>query len=143
MEDLRYAGYRTVSLGPETTKCIKRFLTKFAQAMFYKHCGRRMQGMVLASHLNQWHDEHLSLLTEKILPKNPLSVSVVRNGKSLADQFTYRYNVSPDDGVLSVVVQFSPQLTWQIIAIENSFYERNRLKHPSIDDWRSLAIGLV
>ena len=47
----------------------------------------------------------------------PALPEIKRNSKSLYDQFVYRFNHSPEHGVMYAVVQFGQQWIFQLIAV--------------------------
>ncbi len=113
---LRRAGWGGMSFGPLTCDVLDRFSRKLAKALFYREVGERFDGVIYARRYSIADGMSFQVLQE-ILKFAPMGAELFRAKQPLSDQFNYRFNASSSLGVLYAVVEFSPQLIFQISAL--------------------------
>lgn len=123
---MRRAGYGTLTLGPLTNAVVERFMVKLGKALFYRHTRQIFDGVIYAMHISSLEEGCTPEFMEDILHLAPAVALTERNRKSLADQFIYRFNHSPQVGAVYAVVQFSEQFTFQIISVSAEMDDRLR-----------------
>ena len=69
-------------------------------------------------------------LLRQIAQFAPMGATLSRAGEQLSDQFNYRFNASSDLGVLYAVVEFGPQMIFQIMAL-------SRRAFTSLNEYRT------
>jgi hypothetical protein len=115
-EALRQEGFAAAEMGTLTQDALRRFGVKLAKALHYRHNRSPFEGVIYLSHLNGLMESHAPLL-DTALGISPLIAEIQRSGKDLSDQFAYRFNYSPEAGVIHAVARFSEQILLQIIAV--------------------------
>jgi hypothetical protein len=132
---LRHEGWGSITVGKKTNEVLKRFLIKFAKAIYYKHLNELFDGSIAMAHIDPFSPEGQDQLASalKISPKLAIPE---RGNKSLADQFVYRYNHDTKLGVIHAVVEFNPQLRFQIMASRTELAERLK------EDWRKRGMKI-
>jgi hypothetical protein len=118
-DDFRRLGWGMLELGPNTTATIHRFIVKLAKALYYRHNGEIFYGRVHGKNYSAFHATFDRSFLETLVSIAPLKADISRSTKPLSDQFNYRFNYSPDHGVLYAVVEFSLQFLIQILAIRD------------------------
>ena len=116
-DDMRHRGWGTISLGPLSREAIDRFMVKLAKALYYRHNEAVFDGVVYAHHVNSLARDTTPDYIRSMLHMAPEVPVVERASRSLADQFIYRFNHSPEHGVMYAVVQFSEQFIFQLIVL--------------------------
>ena len=114
---MRDLGWGVINHGPLTTAMTDRFMMKLGKALYYRHNGAIFDGVLYAYHINLFAKDHTADFMERILAKAPALPSIERNKQSLLDQFIYRFNYSPEHGVMYAVVQFGEQYIFQLVAM--------------------------
>ncbi|HEX4172370.1 MAG TPA: hypothetical protein VHY82_07825 [Acetobacteraceae bacterium] len=104
---MRRAGWGSINLGPLSHGVIERFIIKLGKALYYKHLGEIFDGVIYARHISAVGKDATPELFDDVLRLAPQWANTERNGRSLADQFVYRFNSSEELGVVYAVVQFS------------------------------------
>ncbi|MCQ4160843.1 hypothetical protein NON00_12985 [Roseomonas sp. GC11] len=113
---LRNQGYGIVELGPISQAAIEEVLFRLGQALFYKHVGRRCAGGKIWIVRMDMLNAEGSL--DSITKITPLLAQSVRGRIDLSDQFLYRYNVSPSEGILCAVVKIREQFGAVVTVME-------------------------
>jgi 5-methylcytosine-specific restriction endonuclease McrA len=121
---MRHAGWRSINIGPLTQDAIRRFMIKLAKALYYLHNGSLLDGVIYASHFNSLMKAHTPQLIEILLRIAPLAPEIRRGTQELTDQFIYRFNHSAEHGIMYAVVQFNPQMIFQLMAVRWDMEER-------------------
>lgn len=121
---LRYDGWNLFNLGTSTREAITRFMVKLAKALYYKHLNQLFDGAVYVNHIDAIRKDATPEILARTLALAPELAKPERSGRSLAEQFIYRFNISPELGVIYAVVQFSEQMVFQILAIRCDTHER-------------------
>lgn len=129
-DKLRHAGWGLASIGPLTDAAMHRFMVKLGKALYYKHNGALFEGVIYAHHINTLGESDPSGLMGGVLRIAPEFAQPMRNGKSLADQFIYRFNHSPEHGALYAVVRFSEQFIFQLIVLRADMANRLAAEVP-------------
>jgi hypothetical protein len=96
---------------------ITRFMLKLSKALYFKHNGTIFDGVIYANHINIAASNTTPEYLNDILKMAPALADIKRNRQSLAEQFIYRFNHSPTEGVMYAVVQFGHQFVFQLIAM--------------------------
>ncbi|WP_156963875.1 hypothetical protein [Muricoccus aerilatus] len=112
---LRQQQYGIIQLGPHSTKALEDVLGRLGQALFYKHAGRRCTGRVWVLRVDMLNIEGA---LDKIQRSVPLLAASTRSNVDLSDQFQYRYNVSPSDGIFAAVVKIREQFGAMIVVMD-------------------------
>lgn len=133
----RAAGWTTINMGSLTMAMIRRFMIKLGKSLYYKHNGHIFDGVMYVTHIPPFSRDVTPAYMADILRMAPASPELVRNRKSLADQFLYRFNYSPEHRVMYAVAQFSEQFVFQIIALSHEM-ETKLLKDNSVIDVASI-----
>lgn len=120
---LRYAGYGTLSVGPLTKSALQRFVVRLAQALYYRHCGEALDGVVYVFHLDPFAPKLRDGGLQDLLKFVPRLELPTRSGSSLQEQFHYRFNCSDEVGALSAIVRFSEQMIFQVLAVRRSAFD--------------------
>lgn len=110
------------NIGPLTRGAINRFSVKMGKALFYRHNHQLFDGTILLRHVNGLASGTDELLAT-MLRLAPLKPEIGRGGRSLTDQFTYRYDHSAEHGAIHAVVAFNPQLVLSITALGHELFE--------------------
>jgi hypothetical protein len=113
----RQEGWGMANLGPLTQAIISRFMIKLSKALYYRHNHHIFDGVLYVNHINRLSRDTTPEYLNSILRMAPALPEIERNGKSLVDQFIYRFNHSPEHRVMYAVVQFGEQFIFQLIAI--------------------------
>lgn len=116
-DGMRHKGWGMLSTGPLTEALVNRFIIKIGKSLFYRYNHQIFDGVIYLRHITFTDRDATPQEFSRIVEKAPLVSDARRNGKSLRDQFIYRFNYSPEHRVLYAVVQFSEQFVFQIIAI--------------------------
>lgn len=116
-DQMRFEGWGAVTLGPLTQGVIERFMIKLTRALYYRHNNQLFEGVLFARHINMISEKEPDALMASILDKAPEISKALRNRLPLDDQFAYRFNYSPEHGVLYAVVRLNPQFVLQLIAL--------------------------
>lgn len=113
----RQRGWGALHIGPMTHAVIERFMIKLSKALYYKHNGKIFDGVLYIHHINRLSVDTTPEYLKSIYQMAPALPEIKRNSKSLFDQFVYRFNHSPEHGVMYAVVQFGQQWIFQLIAV--------------------------
>lgn len=119
----RREGWGAIHLGPLSRAAIERFMIKLGKALYYKHVGNLLDGFVAVQYVDILSSKNNPTLMRTIMELAPELASPQRAGKTLTDQFIYRYNYSPDHGVIHAVVQFSEQFIYYVAALSREMHE--------------------
>jgi hypothetical protein len=92
-------------------------MLKLSKALYFKHNGTIFDGVIYANHINIAASNTTPEYLNDILKMAPALADIKRNRQSLAEQFIYRFNHSPTEGVMYAVVQFGHQFVFQLIAM--------------------------
>lgn len=84
-DEMRRAGFGTINVGPITRSAIKRFVVKLAKALYYRHTGEILDGVVHASQLSSLDSEKYGDLIDSALKFAPALADSKRSGKTLYD----------------------------------------------------------
>jgi hypothetical protein len=114
---MRRDGWGSINIGELTQAMIARFIEKLGKALYYRHNGRPFEGVIYASHFNSLSKAHPPQLMDSILGIAPIVSEAKRASQELSDQFIYRFNHSPEHGIIYAVVHFNPQMIFQVIAV--------------------------
>jgi hypothetical protein len=136
----RREGWGIIYLGPLSKAIMTRFMIKLAKALYYRHNNHVFDGVLYVHHINRMSEKTTPEYFESILSKAPALSETERNRKSLASQFSYRFNHSPEHRVLYAVVQFSEQYIFQLIAISREMDAQLVTSLP--DDGKPLPEGI-
>lgn len=115
-DQLRRAGYGMISTGPLTSDFLNIYMIKLSKALYYKHNGKILDGTVYINHISTVSKDTTPELLNILLSIAPILPEIKRNNKSGLDQFIYRVYSEPS-GILYVVVQFTQQYIFQLIAL--------------------------
>lgn len=129
-DGLRHAGWGVVNIGSLTQAAIERFTIKLAKSLYYLHNGALFEGVLYARHLSMLTMDQPSEILDGLLKFAPHLSRTERGNQSLADQFLYRFNHSPDHGALHAVARFSPQFMMQLIMMTDEMAERLAIDMP-------------
>ena len=129
-DDLRRVGWGVIPIGNATQEAIKRFLIKFSKAMFYRYIGKLHDGVVYIRYCNLLEMQQQPETLKEILLLTSLESDARRNGKSLRDQFYYRYGFHKELEAIHIVVQFSEQMTFWLMI--HSFELESKLGENAI-----------
>lgn len=113
----RQRGWSAINIGPRTQVVIRRFMIKLGKALYFKHNNHVFDGVLYTNHINRLRADTTPEYLAGIYKMAPGLPIVDRNKKSLADQFIYRFNHSPEHRVMYAVVEFGVQWIFQIIAV--------------------------
>ena len=116
----RRRGLSIIHYGPMTHQCFKIFGLKLMTTLYFKHFGRRCDGVAFARHQSMI-DQKASI--EAALELAPQLTLTSRNNRSLSGQFVYRFAEESTEGALFVVAQLGPQLGYVGHAFSKSFWE--------------------
>ena len=116
---LRNTGWGMANIGPLTQAMLDRFTIKLAKALYYKHNGDILNGVLYIHHIDITKRDGVHEYLQSILLMAPALAEIRRNQRSLAEQFLYRFNNSPEHGVMHAVVQFGDQFIFQILAMSS------------------------
>jgi hypothetical protein len=118
---MRRVGWGSINLGPITRGVLERFMVKLGKALYYKHISEVFDSVIYARHVNATAKNSTPEFLTRLLHLAPELASTERNGRSLMDQFVYRFNVSGERGVVYAVPQFSEQMIFQIYGGEAGY----------------------
>jgi hypothetical protein len=113
----RQRGWGALNIGPLTHAVIERFMIKLSKALYYRHNEKIFDGVLYIHHINRLSMDTTPEYLKSIYHMAPALPEIKRNGKSLFDQFVYRFNHSPEHKVMYAVVQFGQQWIFQLIAV--------------------------
>lgn len=116
-DDFRRAGWGAIKLGSLSRAAIERFGVKLGKALYYRHIQQLFEGDIHFAHIDPFIKDKNPEYLESLLHLAPEFATPERNARSLADQFIYRFNHNLDLGVIYAIVQFGPQLVFQIMAV--------------------------
>ena len=116
---MRYDGWGVVNIGPLTEKAIERFMVKLGMALYYKHNGALFDGVIYADHVNFLAIDKPSDVLNKMLRMAPHLSTPQRANTLLIDRFIYRFQHSPEQGLMYAIVQFNEQFIFQLIVIDH------------------------
>lgn len=136
----RAQGWGVINLGPLSRAIMNRFMVKLAKALYYRHNNHIFDGVLYVHHIDRMSEDTTPEYFESILSKAPVMPEIERNRKSLSSQFNYRFNHSPEHGVLYAVVQFSEQYIFQLIAVSREMDTKLTASMP--DDGKTLPEGI-
>lgn len=114
---LREAGWGLAYNGPLTKAMIVRFMIKLTKALYYKHNNDIFDGVLYLHHIDLAARDTTPEYMRSILAQAPELAEIKRNQRSLSEQFLYRFNNSPEHGIMYAVVQFGNQFIFQVIAM--------------------------
>lgn len=137
-DEIYMRGYAIATIGPKTREAIKYFGDKMAKALYYKHIGRRFKGKLFTKSIYiDRNPDFLQTLTNLA----PAFATLQRESLNLSDQFLYRFNCNADLGIFFAVVGFKEQLGYNILAMEQGFYESFVSPHPDMIDGLNEIFG--
>ena len=116
---MRWDGAGVVRLGPLTKAVIRRFCIKLGRALYYLHIGEIFEGEISTTHIDPLIKHRDMEQLKAVLELAPEFVLPKRNSTTLESQFVYRLNYSKELGALYAVVQFGPQMVFQIMALRS------------------------
>ncbi len=119
-------------MGPLTQAAIRRFMIKLGKALYYRHNKHVFDGVMYVHHIDRFSRDTTPEYIAEILRMAPASPEIARNGKSLLDQFVYRFNYSPEHRVMYAVVQFGDQFIFQLIAVGREMDTKLREVNPDL-----------
>ncbi|MGB8843761.1 MAG: hypothetical protein WCC64_22135 [Aliidongia sp.] len=128
---MRREKYGLLNIGELSHLTIQRFLVKLGKALYYKHTDRLFDGVIYATQYNSITKKYPDEFFEEILRMAPWFSDTRRNGQLLTEQFSYKFNCSPEHEVLYAVVRFSAQFIMQLIVI--GWKMENRLIESGAD----------
>ena len=114
---MRQAGWGSIHFGDLTHALVWRFMIKLAKALYYRHNGKVFEGVIYTRHISLLVRDSTPGFIQNILSGAPAVSEAMRSNRPLTDQFIYRFNHSPEHGVLYAVVQFSEQFIFQLIVL--------------------------
>jgi hypothetical protein len=120
----RQRGWSPIYIGPRTHAVIDRFMVKLSRALYFKHNNHAFDGVLYTHHINKLRADTTPEYLKSIYKMAPGLPIVDRNKKSLADQFIYRFNHSPEHRVMYAVVEFGVQWIFQLMAVSREMDER-------------------
>lgn len=126
-EDFPGGEVYIVTMPPEFTDAVARYAQKLGRALYYLHIGRAVPARALVKVKAATNTEYLSpdfpWEKLKIVAGRPV---VTRAGRSLEDQFTYRYSVPDDGGGAYFLVQFGESTVMSILVADDeaSYHKR-------------------
>jgi hypothetical protein len=106
---------------------------KLGKALYYRHNNHLFDGVMYVHHIDRFSRDTTPEFITEILRMAPASPEIVRNGKSLVEQFIYRFNHSPEHRVMYAGVQFGDQFIFQLIAIGREMDAKLRELNPNLD----------
>jgi hypothetical protein len=115
----RWDGWATINLGPLSKEMITRYMLKLSKALYFRHNGHILDGVVYINHINTASKDTTPDLLKTVLSIAPVLPEIKRNNRSLVDQFIYRMNYNPEHGALYAVVQFTEQYVFQLFALSS------------------------
>ena len=92
-------------------------MIKLSKALYFKLNNSVFDGVLYTHHVNKLRVDTTPEYLASIYAMAPGLPTVDRNRKSLADQFIYRFNHSPEHRVMYAVVEFGVQWVFQLIAV--------------------------
>ena len=116
---LRHAGYGLIELSGNTQAALDRFVLKLGHALYYKHVGRRLTGVV--AYITTKNVRENAETIQNLLALAPEAPTIQRAGRSLTDRFDYRFNCGADLGVIWIVVHFGGQFIASFLAADHAF----------------------
>lgn len=128
-DELRRKGWGVIKLDALTHAAMKRFIIKLGKALYFKHNNTIFDGVLYISNGGPLPKDLVSenafleyiKNTLKFAPEFP---TIKRNGKLLNEQFFYRFNYSPEHGVMHAVVRFSEQFMFQVLAVNREMDQK-------------------
>jgi hypothetical protein len=129
----RARGCGSAYMGPLTQAAIRRFMIKLGKALYYQHNNHVFDGAMYVHHIDRFSKDTTPEFIAEILRLAPASPEIARNGKSLLEQFIYRFNYSPEHRVMYAVVQFGDQFIFQLIVVGREMDARLRELNPGLD----------
>jgi len=115
-DEFRRRGYGALNIGPLTREAINRFSCKLGRALYWYHMKKRFSGTIHVGHINgvEWKDEFDKF--EPVLSLVPNYQETFRSNHPISDQFSYRWNVNVDSGLMLCICRFSEQFIFHIAA---------------------------
>ncbi len=113
----RRSGWGAANLGPLSKNILTRFTIKLTKALYYRHNGHRFQGVLYASQIDLFDREFTAKQAQELLSIAPAFPELKRNNRELYDQFSYRYNHSPEHRVFYAVAQLGEQIAFLLLAL--------------------------
>jgi hypothetical protein len=113
----RQRGWSAIYIGPRTQAVIERFMIKLSKALYFKLNNHAFDGVLYTHHINKLRADTTPEYLAGVYKMAPGLPIIDRNTKSLADQFIYRFNHSPEHRVMYAVVEFGVQWVFQLIAV--------------------------
>lgn len=120
----RQRGWSAICIGPRSQAAISRFMIKLSKALYFKLNNHVFDGVLYTYHINKLSADTTPEYLASIYAMAPGLPIVGRNNKSLADQFIYRFNHSPEHRVMYAVVEFGVQWVFQLIAVSREMDEK-------------------
>lgn len=127
----RQRGWSAITTGPQTQAVINRFVIKLSKALYFKHNGHVFDGVLYTKHVNKLRADTTREYLASIYAMAPDLPIIERNTKSLADQFIYSFNHSPEDRVMYAVVEFGVQWVFQLLAVTREMDESLTIKQEA------------
>jgi hypothetical protein len=119
----RRRGWSAIYIGPRTQALIGRFMIKLSKALYFKLNNHAFDGVLYTHHINKLRADTTPEYLAGVYKMAPGLPTVDRNKKSLADQFIYRFNHSPEHRVMYAVVEFGVQWVFQLMAVSREMDE--------------------
>lgn len=136
-DERRRRGWSAIQVGgPLTTATIQRFMIKLGKALYFKHNRHAFDGVLYTHHVGRLRADTTPEYLAEIYRTAPGLPELNRNRKSLYDQFIYRFNHSPEHGVMYAVAEFGAQWVFQLMAVSREM--DSWLTAQSGDDGSSL-----
>ncbi|HEU0082274.1 MAG TPA: hypothetical protein VFQ87_05325 [Bradyrhizobium sp.] len=129
----RQEGWGMANIGPLTQAMISRFMIKLSKSLYYRHNNHVFDGVLYVNHINLIARNTTPEYLNGILKIAPRSPEIERNRRSLADQFIYPFNHSPEHRAMYAVVQFGEQFIFQLIAVSREMDEKLVETNQGID----------
>ncbi|WP_338928197.1 hypothetical protein WDZ11_00020 (plasmid) [Roseomonas mucosa] len=112
---LREREFGIVHIGPLTAALLEQWAAKLGQAIFYKVTGRRCTGRVWVARINMLAPE---ADFDRLIAMTPMLAESVRESENLSPQFHFRYNASPDEGIVFALARAREQFGVVIAALD-------------------------
>ena len=113
---LRRQGFGAAEIGPEQMEMLHRFGDKLGRALYYKHVNCQLPSRVFVNFLS-FINNHEYL--EGAVEFAPILAETKRCNVDLGDQFCYRYNSSPQLGILYAVARLGEQQGYQMFVFSD------------------------
>jgi hypothetical protein len=126
-DELRRRGLTLITYGKKTEECLGIFGKKLLRALYFKHVGRSLDGPVYCHYGSVLENREAIEIACRYAPNFH---QTQRNNVSLSEQFFYRYQMLPGEGVFFAVAQMGDQLSYFGHAFSKAFYEQEMIRDP-------------